>query len=72
MALMNSDRVMGLLQEAFARKEGMKMVLEELMREAMEAEVEEHVGAGRHERTEERNGHRNGYKPRSFKTRVGE
>ncbi|MCA3749100.1 MAG: transposase [Rubrobacter sp.] len=37
----------------------------------MELEVEEHVGASRHERTAERKGWRNGYRDRSWDTRVG-
>jgi transposase-like protein len=37
----------------------------------MEIEVEEHVGAGRHERTEGRMGVRNGYRQRQWDTRVG-
>jgi len=38
----------------------------------MEEEVQNHVGASRHERTSARQGSRNGYKPRKLKTRVGE
>jgi putative transposase len=37
----------------------------------MEAEVEAHVGAGRHERSPERTGQRNGYRERTWDTRVG-
>ncbi len=38
----------------------------------MEMEVEEHIGgASRHERTPGRSGHRNGYRERSWDTRVG-
>jgi transposase-like protein len=37
----------------------------------MELEVEEHVGAGRHERTAGRTGQRNGYRDRNWDTRVG-
>lgn len=37
----------------------------------MEMEVEEHVGAGRHERTQGRSGHRNGYRERIWDTRAG-
>ena len=37
----------------------------------MELEVEEHIGASRHERTPERTGQRNGYRQRSWDTRVG-
>jgi transposase-like protein len=37
----------------------------------MELEVEEHIGASRHERTPERTGRRNGYRDRQWDTRVG-
>lgn len=39
--------------------------------QAMIAEREAHLGAGPYERTEERNGYANGFKPRSLQTRVG-
>jgi len=49
--------------------------LEEIVRSALqrilEAEMTAHVGAAPHERTESRTGQRNGYKPRTLKTRVG-
>jgi putative transposase len=37
----------------------------------MDLEVEQHLGAGRHERTPERRGQRNGYRDRQWDTRVG-
>ncbi len=37
----------------------------------MEAEVTQHVGAGRYERTAERTGERNGHRERRWDTRVG-
>jgi putative transposase len=37
----------------------------------MEMEVQEHVGAGRHERSAGRTGQRNGYRERAWDTRVG-
>ena len=37
----------------------------------MDAEVEAHLGAGRHERSSERTGQRNGYRERWWETRVG-
>lgn len=37
----------------------------------LEAEMTEHVGAERHERTGTRTGQRNGYKPRMLTTRIG-
>ena len=60
------------LSELFSSKDGMKRLLEAMLASVMSQEVEGHLGAGRHERTAERVGHRNGYKPRTFKTRVGE
>ena len=36
-----------------------------------EAEIADHLGAGKHERVSSRSGHRNGYKPRRLNTRVG-
>lgn len=38
----------------------------------MEVEVEQQVGAGKHERTPERSNYRNGYRERTWQTRVGE
>ena len=48
-------------------KEGVRVLSQALM----EMEVEEHVGAGRHERGPSRTGQRNGYRERSWDTRVG-
>ena len=54
-------------QDAGFLKEGIRVLSQALM----EMEVEEHVGAGRHERAEGRSGHRNGYRERNWDTRVG-
>jgi putative transposase len=43
-----------------------------LINEAMQLEREQHLGAGPYERSPERRGHANGYKPKTVKTRVGE
>ena len=48
-------------------REGVRVLAQALM----EVEVEQHLGAGRHARTEERSGYRNGYRERSWDTRVG-
>ena len=61
-----------LLQEVFSQRDGAKRLLEHLLGQAMAAEVSAHVAADPHERTDQRRGHRNGYKPRTLKTRVGE
>ena len=51
-------------------------VLPELIRivinAAMQAERQSYLGAGFYERSAERRGHANGYKPKTLKTRVGE
>ena len=46
-------------------------IVERVLQELLEAEMTEHIGAARHERTNARKGHRNGYKPRTLRTRVG-
>lgn len=71
---MTNQKCDGYLDEIQERVDGdlFKAMLEVMARRLMEEELALHVGAERHERTEERRGHRNGYKPRSLKTRVGE
>jgi len=46
-------------------------ILAKIYDQAMIAEREAHLGAGAYERADERDGYANGFKPRSFKTRVG-
>ena len=72
MAEVSIDGLGELLQGVFAREEGPRLLLAALARAAMEAEVGAHVGAAPHERSGSRRGHRNGTKPRTLKTRVGE
>jgi transposase-like protein len=43
-----------------------------VLQSVLEEEMEHHVGAARHVRSSERVAHRNGYKPRTIKSRVGE
>jgi transposase-like protein len=50
----------------------LKAMLEVMAQRLMEEETALHLGADRHERTAGRKGHRNGYKRRGLKTRVGE
>ena len=45
--------------------------MQTFLQEYLEAEIAEHLGAGKHERVSSRSGHRNGYKPRRLNTRVG-
>jgi transposase-like protein len=61
-----------LLQGVFAREEGPRLLLAALAQAAMRAEVEAHVGAAPHERSGSRVGRRNGTKPRTLGTRVGD
>jgi transposase-like protein len=48
-------------------REGVRVLAEAVM----ELEVEQHLGAARHERSPERTGQRNGYRERGWDTRVG-
>ena len=43
-----------------------------LLNNVMQAERSKYLQAGEYERTEERKGHANGYKPKTIRTRVGE
>jgi transposase-like protein len=61
-----------LLKDAFKSNSGLQPLLRELIQQVMQVEVEAHIDAGRHERTEDRKGYRNGTKPRKLATRVGE
>jgi putative transposase len=51
-------------QDAGFLKEGVRVLSQALM----EMEVEEHIGASRHERTEGRSSHRNSYWERTWDT----
>lgn len=71
---MTKQKCGGYLDEIQERMDGdvFKAMVEVIVQRVMEEELALHLGAERHERTEERRGHRNGYKARSLKTRVGE
>src|ERR671929_794163 len=49
----------------------LKEVVERVLQEVLEAEMTEHIGAAPYERSLTRAGQRNGYKPRTLRTRVG-
>src|SRR4028118_1665315 len=49
----------------------LRSVAEAVLQMLMEADVEGVIGAGRHERTGERLTYRNGFRDRSFDTRLG-
>jgi putative transposase len=72
MAGIDIGQIGGLLQEAFSTEGGLRRLLEAVVNAGMVVEASRHVGAEPHERSEGRRGHRNGTKPRTFKTRAGE
>jgi len=49
----------------------LKEIVERVLQELLEAEMTEHIGAAPYERSAARTGQRNGYKPRTLRTRVG-
>jgi putative transposase len=49
----------------------LREIVERVVQQVLEAEMTEHIGAAPYERTDARSGHRNGYKPRTLRTRVG-
>jgi transposase-like protein len=66
MAVAELLRKVGVEDEDWLR-EGVR----KLAQAVMEMELEQHLGAGRHERTSERTGYRNGTRERMWDTRVG-
>jgi len=59
-------------QLAIEGLDGLPEMIRIVVNEAMKLERQKHLGAGRYERTPERRGLANGYKPKTVKTRVGE
>jgi transposase-like protein len=59
------------LQRLFTSDRQLAQLLEAIVNQVLEAQVGEHLRAERYERTEERQGYRNGYKSRQLTTRVG-
>ena len=51
--------------------EGMKKLVESVLNQVLEAQMVDHLGADRHERSNDRTGYRNGYRERQLTTRVG-
>lgn len=60
-----------LLPGLLSGQDGLAKLVEAVLNQILEAQVAETLGAERHERTEERAGYRNGYRPRTLYTRVG-
>jgi transposase-like protein len=60
------------MEGLFVSRDALKELVETVANQVLEAQVAQHLGVDWHERSSERQGHRNGYKPRTMKTRVGE
>jgi putative transposase len=60
-----------LLPELLTNQNGLAKLIESVLNQILEAQVEESLGADKYERTDERVGYRNGYRPRQLYTRVG-
>jgi len=62
-----SDEIQALVNDSDFLKE----LLQSFLQEHLESEITEYLQAAPYERVEKRKGHRNGYKPRMLRTRVG-
>ena len=60
-----------LLPELLSSQDGLAKLVEGVLNQILEAQVSESLGADKHQRSEERVGYRNGYRPRQLYTRVG-
>ena len=60
-----------LLPGLLSGQDGLAKLVEAVLNQVLEAQVTESLGADRHERSEARQGYRNGYRPRTLFTRVG-
>ncbi len=60
-----------LLPELLSSQDGLAKLVESVLNQILEAQVSESLGADKHERSDERLGYRNGYRPRQLYTRVG-
>jgi putative transposase len=60
------------LQGGIGGEDFLRELVQRTVQEVLEAELTSFLGAGTYERNGERRGWRNGYKPRTLKTRVGE
>jgi transposase-like protein len=59
------------LQGGFGGEDFLRELVQRTVQQVLEAEMTSFLGAGPYERNGERRGWRNGYKPRTLKTRVG-
>lgn len=60
-----------LLPELLSSQDGLAKLVEGVLNQILEAQVSESLGADKHQRSDERVGYRNGYRPRQLYTRVG-
>ena len=60
-----------LVKDLLTNQDGIAKLVESVLNQVLEAQVTESLGAEPHERTDERQGYRNGYRPRKLYTRVG-
>ena len=60
-----------MMPELLERPNALAQLVENVIQQVLEAQVGEHLGADRYERTDERSGYRNGYRERQLYTRVG-
>jgi transposase-like protein len=65
------DDGLAVMRELYGHEDGPRKVVEYLLQRILEEEAAEHLGAGRHQRSQGRRGHRNGYKPRKLQGRLG-
>lgn len=72
MAKQSIDVSSDLVQQLFRDPSRLREMLEVICQAAMSQEVAAHLNADVHERSADRRGHRNGHKPRTLGTRVGE
>lgn len=60
-----------MMPELLERPNALAQLVETVIQQVLEAQISEHVGADRYERSDERAGYRNGYRERQLYTRVG-
>lgn len=59
------------LKDLLTRDDGLQGLVEDVLNQVLEAQMTEHIGAGRHERNESRQAYRNGHRMRRLYSRVG-
>lgn len=72
MAQLKDSPIAARVREALVdQPDFLRDILQATLQRLLEEEITLHLNADPHERTEERRGYRNGYRPRQLKTRVG-